>query len=139
MGTLDKGNKLPETPYNKRNRSWKKQISRTRRSSFGHPIKGTEGLSFPGSTWFHIHNLPHKQKKWRLVHVRNYYYYYYTDSQIEICAGDAGAPLAYRFKKSWTLVGVASWGFGCNRQGMPGVYAKVSEFTSWIDFTVAKG
>ena len=62
-----------------------------------------------------------------------------TDSQIEICAGDAGAPLAYRFKKSWTLVGVASWGFGCNRQGMPGVYAKVSEFTSWIDFTVAKG
>jgi serine protease 7 (enterokinase)/suppressor of tumorigenicity protein 14 len=32
----------------------------------------------------------------------------------------------------WTVVGLVTWGVGCASH-VPGVYARVSEFQSWID------
>ena len=50
------------------------------------------------------------------------------------CQGDSGGPLtvpdAFGGRK---LAGVVSWGFGCGSARYPGMYARVSSFTSWIE------
>ena len=33
----------------------------------------------------------------------------------------------------YELSGLVSWGFGCGRAQVPGVYVKVSSFISWIN------
>ena len=44
------------------------------------------------------------------------------------CQGDSGGPLVVEDSDTSqnTLVGVVSWGIGCARDGLPGIYAEVS-------------
>jgi len=46
------------------------------------------------------------------------------------CQGDSGGPIV---DGSSTLIGLVSWGDGCARPGVPGVYARVGSFTSFIN------
>ncbi|XP_075987158.1 trypsin CFT-1-like isoform X2 [Anticarsia gemmatalis] len=50
----------------------------------------------------------------------------------DACQGDSGGPLIY----NGIVVGITSWGFSCAEPRFPGVYTKVSQFTSWINGTV---
>jgi len=53
----------------------------------------------------------------------------------DACQGDSGGPLVARQiydSDSYTLTGVVSWGYGCASPGLPGIYANVSYFTSWL-------
>jgi len=53
----------------------------------------------------------------------------------DACQGDSGGPLVARQisdSDSYTLTGVVSWGWGCASPGLPGIYANVSYFTSWL-------
>lgn len=48
------------------------------------------------------------------------------------CQGDSGGPLVYKINSSWVQAGVVSFGIGCALSQFPGVYTKVSKYTSWI-------
>lgn len=47
--------------------------------------------------------------------------------------GDGGGPLVCQDDGFYELVGLVSWGFGCGRVDVPGVYVKVSSFIGWIN------
>jgi len=53
---------------------------------------------------------------------------------LDSCQGDSGGPMAYRDVKNsrWVQIGVVSFGYGCGRVGIPGVYAAVSQYSDWI-------
>jgi secreted trypsin-like serine protease len=46
--------------------------------------------------------------------------------------GDGGGGLVCDVQGTWYLAGVVSWGVGCGEIDVPGVYAKISEYTPWI-------
>lgn len=45
--------------------------------------------------------------------------------------GDSGGPMIYDGKP--ILLGIVSWGYGCGREGYPGVYANVANLLEWIE------
>ncbi|CAK1594189.1 unnamed protein product [Parnassius mnemosyne] len=51
----------------------------------------------------------------------------------DACQGDGGGPLVCQDDGFYELVGLVSWGFGCGRLDVPGVYVKVSSFIGWIN------
>ncbi|NXF11115.1 PROC protein, partial [Smithornis capensis] len=50
----------------------------------------------------------------------------------DACHGDSGGPMFTKYKDTWFLVGLVSWGEGCGRKGKFGVYTKVSQYLEWI-------
>jgi len=58
-----------------------------------------------------------------------------TDS----CQGDSGGPLVVKEDGRYTVVGVVSYGNGCATPGYAGVYARVTNYLSWINPIIADG
>lgn len=56
----------------------------------------------------------------------------YPEGGRDACQGDSGGPLFIMKGNKQVLVGVTSYGLGCARPNLPGVYARVSELKKWI-------
>lgn len=55
------------------------------------------------------------------------------EKRVDSCRGDSGGPLVCeRPGGGWVVYGVTSWGHACRTQQSPGVYTRVSAFSSWI-------
>ena len=51
----------------------------------------------------------------------------------DACQGDSGGPFLVKDQKNnWLLAGVTSWGIGCARPGLPGIYTRLSNYNTWI-------
>ncbi|KAJ7415160.1 hypothetical protein BTVI_39061 [Pitangus sulphuratus] len=48
------------------------------------------------------------------------------------CKGDSGGPHATKYKNTWFLTGIVSWGKGCAVEGSYGVYTRVSKYINWL-------
>ncbi|CAB1422854.1 unnamed protein product, partial [Pleuronectes platessa] len=49
------------------------------------------------------------------------------------CQGDSGGPMVNKQGSVWVQSGVVSFGLGCARPNLPGVYSRVSRYQSWIN------
>ncbi|MFJ5261784.1 S1 family peptidase [Streptomyces sp. NPDC088387] len=52
----------------------------------------------------------------------------YTQGGVDTCQGDSGGP----FLIGGVLAGVTSWGDGCARAGLPGVYTRLTTFSNLV-------
>lgn len=54
------------------------------------------------------------------------------------CQGDSGGPVFAGDGPAMRVFGVVSYGNGCGRKGVPGVYTRISHFAQWIDENTAR-
>lgn len=52
----------------------------------------------------------------------------------DTCQGDSGGPLVFKGVSGPILVGITSFGDGCDEDGVPGAYTRASEFVDWINY-----
>uniref|UniRef100_A0A8C9MN27 coagulation factor Xa n=1 Tax=Serinus canaria TaxID=9135 RepID=A0A8C9MN27_SERCA len=56
----------------------------------------------------------------------------YDSEEKDACEGDSGGPHVTRYKDTYFVTGIVSWGEGCARKGKYGVYTKLSRFLGWV-------
>ncbi|XP_014440671.1 serine protease 42-like, partial [Tupaia chinensis] len=56
----------------------------------------------------------------------------YRERGKDSCQGDSGGPMTCEYNNTWIQVGIVSWGIGCGRHEVPGVYTEVGHYSSWM-------
>uniref|UniRef100_A0A668UWX4 Peptidase S1 domain-containing protein n=1 Tax=Oreochromis aureus TaxID=47969 RepID=A0A668UWX4_OREAU len=53
------------------------------------------------------------------------------------CQGDSGGPMVSKQNRRWVQAGIVSFGTGCARPNLPGVYTRVSQYQTWINSQIS--
>lgn len=56
----------------------------------------------------------------------------YDTIKKDACQGDSGGPHVTRYRDTYFITGIVSWGEGCARKGKYGIYTQVSKYIRWI-------
>ncbi|XP_069749645.1 coagulation factor IX-like [Narcine bancroftii] len=56
----------------------------------------------------------------------------HPDGSKDACHGDSGGPHVTKYKNTWFLTGIVSWGDGCAVAGRYGFYTRVSRYYAWV-------
>ncbi|XP_036595510.1 putative serine protease 45 [Trichosurus vulpecula] len=56
----------------------------------------------------------------------------------DFCYGDDGSPLVCEIDSTWFQTGIVSWTMGCAHLETPGVYSRVSQYSTWIEKEIAE-
>lgn len=57
----------------------------------------------------------------------------------DACRGDSGGPLIFRRgSRPPVLLGIVSYGVGCGRNGLFGVYTRVGKYADWLNSEIAR-
>uniref|UniRef100_UPI00358FAA5E coagulation factor X-like n=1 Tax=Myxine glutinosa TaxID=7769 RepID=UPI00358FAA5E len=62
----------------------------------------------------------------------------YADASTDSCQGDSGGPHVTKFRDTWFLTGIVSWGEGCAKPGKYGIYTNLSNFLKWVTAVMRK-
>lgn len=64
----------------------------------------------------------------------------YEAGQKDACQGDSGGPIfaVDNLTAKPVLLGTVSWGYGCARPGLSGIYSNVEKLNDWIQDTISK-
>ncbi len=63
----------------------------------------------------------------------------FQNGGIDTCQGDSGGPLYVTNQSGLRQVGVVSFGVGCARPNLPGVYTRVSNYDAWLVSKMTRG
>ncbi len=63
----------------------------------------------------------------------------FQNGGIDTCQGDSGGPLYVANQGGLRQVGIVSFGVGCARPNLPGVYTRVSNYDAWLVSKMTRG